>query len=71
MGKQFGGTVMIFGFFTPGPMEIVIICVVSVLLFGSQLPKVARSVGSAIPEFKRGLKGINDEIVDIEEEIKK
>ena len=49
----------------PGPMEMVIIGVIAVLLFGSRLPKVARSVGSSVIEFKRGLKGIEDEAADV------
>ena len=49
----------------PGPMEMAIIGVIAVLLFGSRLPKVARSVGSSFIEFKRGLKGIEDEVQDV------
>ena len=49
----------------PGPMEMVIIGIIAVLLFGSRLPKVARSVGSSVIEFKRGLKGIKDETADV------
>ena len=45
-----------------GPPEIAIIVVVAVLLFGSRLPKVARSIGSSFVEFKRGLNGINEEV---------
>ena len=42
--------------FGMGPMEWVIISVLGVLIFGRNLPKVARSVGSSFVEFKRGLK---------------
>lgn len=38
-----------------GPQEILIIGVVAVLLFGSRLPAMARSVGKAVVEFKKGL----------------
>ena len=34
------------------------------LLFGKRLPEVGRSLGKGIVEFKRGLKGISDEIED-------
>ena len=51
-----------FAFGMPGPMELVIIAVIAVLLFGSRLPQVARSIGSAIPEFRKGLQGVSDEI---------
>jgi sec-independent protein translocase protein TatA len=40
-----------------GP-ELLIVIAVAVLLFGgSQIPKLARSLGQAQHEFKRGLKG--------------
>jgi len=62
---------MMFGIFAPGPFEIGIICVVGVLLFGTQLPKIARSVGAAIPSFKKGLKDVSDETQEITQAIKK
>lgn len=64
---------MLYGimFGMPGPMELAIIAIIAVLLFGSKLPKVARQIGSAIPEFKRGLKGFQEEVDEIEESIKK
>jgi sec-independent protein translocase protein TatA len=37
-----------------GPLELVIILVVVVLLFGTRLPKIARSLGQASKEFKKG-----------------
>lgn len=40
----------------PNGMEWVIILVVVLLLFGHRLPGMARSLGSGITEFKRGLK---------------
>ena len=57
--------------FAPGPWEIGIICCVAVLLFGSRLPSVARSIGSAIPSFKKGLKEVKDEVDDVTAEINK
>ncbi|GIW74189.1 MAG: hypothetical protein KatS3mg103_0711 [Phycisphaerales bacterium] len=47
-----------------GPMEIGAILLIAVLLFGRRLPDVGRNVGRAIIEFKRGVKGITDEIED-------
>lgn len=44
-----------------GPMELVIVAGVILLLFGSRLPKVMRSLGQGIVEFKRGVQGIEDE----------
>jgi len=55
---------MTLAFFTPGPMELLIIAGVGILLFGNRLPKVARSVASSLIEFKKGLRGIEEEIND-------
>jgi len=46
-------------------MEIVVILGIALLLFGKRLPEVGRSLGRGIIEFKKGIKGIED---DIEEE---
>jgi len=40
----------------PNGWEWIIILVVILLLFGHRLPTMARSLGSGITEFKRGLK---------------
>ncbi len=44
------------GFGIPQGMELIIILAVVLLLFGHRLPGMARSLGSGITEFKRGLK---------------
>ncbi len=46
----------------PHGSEWIIILVIGLLLFGRRLPEVGRSIGKSIVEFKRGVKGINDEI---------
>lgn len=43
------------------PMHILLILVVALLLFGNRLPEVARSLGRALNEFKRGLKDVADD----------
>jgi len=45
-----------------GPMELMIVGVIAVLLFGKRLPEVARSMGKSFVEFKRGMSGIEDEV---------
>lgn len=45
-----------------GPLELVIILGIALLIFGRRLPEVGRSLGKGIVEFKRGLKGVGDEI---------
>jgi sec-independent protein translocase protein TatA len=41
-----------------------IIGVIALLLFGKRLPEVARSLGKGIVEFKKGVRGIEDEVSD-------
>ena len=43
-----------------GGYEWLIILVVALLLFGHRIPGMARSLGSGIVEFKKGLKSGND-----------
>jgi len=43
-----------------GPTELLIVAAVVLLLFGTRLPKVMRSLGEGIVEFKRGVQGIED-----------
>ena len=52
----------LFAMFMPGPTEMMIILVIGVLLFGKRLPEVGRSLGKGIVEFKKGVRGIEDEI---------
>ena len=39
-----------------------LLAVIGILLFGKRLPEVGRSLGKGIVEFKKGLKGLEDEI---------
>ena len=45
-----------------GTLEIVAVSLVVLLLFGTRLPAVMRSLGLGITEFKKGLKG--EELTD-------
>ena len=45
-----------------GPWEVLVVLGVGVLLFGKRLPEVGRSLGKGIVEFKKGLKGVEEEI---------
>ncbi len=51
----------------PGGSEIIIIGIIALLLFGSRLPKVARSMGKSIVEFKKGIKNVQEDIDDASE----
>ena len=45
-----------------GPTEMIIVGIVAVLLFGKKLPEVGRSLGKGLVEFKKGMRGIEDEL---------
>jgi sec-independent protein translocase protein TatA len=49
-------------FLEPGPTQILIILALGVLFFGKRLPEIGRSLGKGIVEFKKGLKGLEDEV---------
>ena len=42
--------------FSFGPMQMLIVGVVALLLFGNRLPSTMRSLGQSLKEFKAGLK---------------
>lgn len=54
--------VLAFGLGAPGLPELVIFGTIALLLFGKRLPEVARSLGKGIVEFKKGVRGIEDEV---------
>jgi sec-independent protein translocase protein TatA len=44
-----------------GPMELMIVLLIGLLLFGSRLPSTMRSLGKSVSEFKKGMEdGEND-----------
>ena len=53
----------------PGGWEWILILVVGLLLFGRKLPELGRSLGKGIVEFKKGLKGVKDELDDVDHEV--
>ncbi|MDA8743966.1 twin-arginine translocase TatA/TatE family subunit [Rubripirellula amarantea] len=54
-----------------GPFEMVVIGVVAVLLFGGNLPEVARKLGGSYREFRRGLNDVQQQFRMAEYEAKK
>jgi len=49
-------------FVLPGGWEWIVILALGLLVFGRRLPEVGRSVGKSIVEFKKGIKGIENDI---------
>lgn len=45
-----------------GPMELMIVAVVAVVLFGSKLPEVARNMGKSYHQFRQGLNDLKSSI---------
>src|SRR3954464_2072207 len=55
----------------PGLTEWIIIGALGLLIFGKRLPEVGRSLGKGIVEFKKGLKGIEDDVEQVDYEAEK
>jgi sec-independent protein translocase protein TatA len=50
----------------PGGPELLIILLIAILLFGaSKVPKLARSSGKAIGEFKKGRQEVEEELEEL------
>lgn len=69
-------------FSMPGGWEWFVILIVALLIFGKRLPDVMKSLGKGIVEFKKGVKGVEDEVdgaaskntqknIDIEKDVSK
>ena len=48
--------------YIPGHAEWIVIAAFGLILFGKRLPEVGRSLGRTVVEFKKGLKGVEDEV---------
>ncbi|HEV3116306.1 MAG TPA: twin-arginine translocase TatA/TatE family subunit [Gemmataceae bacterium] len=51
--------------FLPGlesPIHWIILLVIGILLFGKRLPEMGRYLGKTIIEFKKGMKGLEDDV---------
>ncbi|MDN3510994.1 MAG: twin-arginine translocase TatA/TatE family subunit [Candidatus Jettenia sp.] len=49
-------------FSMPGGWEWLIILIVALLIFGKRLPEVMKSLGRGIVEFKKGVKGVEEDV---------
>ncbi|MDB5295244.1 MAG: hypothetical protein JWO31_1227 [Phycisphaerales bacterium] len=51
----------------PQGAEWLVIAALGLLFFGKRLPEVGRSLGKGIVEFKKGLKGVQDEVMQVDD----
>src|SRR5439155_24086071 len=51
-----------FAFMTLTPTSIIVLLLLGVLLFGRKLPEMGKYLGKGIVEFKKGLRGMEDEV---------
>ena len=71
IGLEIQETMLLGIFFgTPGITELIVIGVLAVLLFGSKLPEVARSLGSSYQQFRKGLSDIQSSIKEDMDSVK-
>ena len=56
-----------------GTPEMLFFGIIALLLFGKRLPEVARSLGKGMTEFKKGIRGVEDDMRsayrDVEREV--
>ncbi len=44
-----------------GTTELIIVAIIVLILFGTRLPTVMRSLGQGVVEFKKGVQGIEED----------
>jgi sec-independent protein translocase protein TatA len=50
----------LYSFFTPSPIQILVVLILGVLFFGKNLPEVARQIGLGLMELKKGMNEMNN-----------
>lgn len=53
-------TLALFG--TLGTPELIVLALLGLLIFGKRLPEVGRGLGKSIVEFRKGIKGVEEEV---------
>ncbi len=54
----------ILAFFNLGGYDMLILAVVALVLFGGRLPETGRALGKGLREFRKGLKGMEEEMAE-------
>jgi len=59
------------GFFTIGPLQIVLILVIVLIIFGpGKLPQVGKAIGKTIRDFRGSVKEVEDTVKEVGDAVK-
>jgi sec-independent protein translocase protein TatA len=54
----------------PSHVELLVVLVIALLIFGRRLPEIARSVGRSMTEFKKGINEAKESTDDLVDDVK-
>jgi sec-independent protein translocase protein TatA len=59
------GVYLQLAFMSPSPSEMLLLMLVALLLYGGDLPRVARTWGKTLGEFRKSMSGIQNELRNV------